>query len=190
MKARAQLWRAGPDPERGIDRLALERAVADLPAGYRLIFILHDVEGYEHNEIAAMLECSIGNSKSQLHKARLRLRDALRADPQRRRSHERRSQQMSCAEFQAQLPELIGSGADAPPTRTSRAASYAGPCWPTWRPLRRRRASCCRLWSRQTTLGAHRVGDQERRRLEPGTDGRTIPTKLPQSRAISAFGQP
>jgi RNA polymerase sigma-70 factor (ECF subfamily) len=63
-----------------IDRLALERAVADLPAGYRLIFILHDVEGYEHNEIASMLDCSIGNSKSQLHKARLRLRDALRAE--------------------------------------------------------------------------------------------------------------
>jgi RNA polymerase sigma-70 factor (ECF subfamily) len=63
-----------------IDRLALERAVADLPAGYRLIFILHDVEGYEHNEIASMLECSIGNSKSQLHKARMRLRDALRAN--------------------------------------------------------------------------------------------------------------
>jgi RNA polymerase sigma-70 factor, ECF subfamily len=61
-----------------IDRLALERAVADLPAGYRLIFILHDVEGFEHNEIAAMLDCSIGNSKSQLHKARLKLRDALR----------------------------------------------------------------------------------------------------------------
>ena len=55
-----------------IDRLALERAVADLPAGYRLIFVLHDVEGYEHNEIAAMLDCSIGNSKSQLHKARLK----------------------------------------------------------------------------------------------------------------------
>src|ERR1035441_6774503 len=62
-----------------IDRLVLERAVADLPAGYRLIFILHDVEGFEHNEIASMLECSIGNSKSQLHKARMRLRDALRA---------------------------------------------------------------------------------------------------------------
>ena len=61
-----------------IDRLALERAVANLPAGYRLIFILHDVEGFEHNEIAAMLDCSIGNSKSQLHKARLKLRDALR----------------------------------------------------------------------------------------------------------------
>ena len=65
-----------------IDRLALERAVASLPAGYRLIFILHDVEGYEHNEIASMLECSIGNSKSQLHKARMRLRDALRASTQ------------------------------------------------------------------------------------------------------------
>jgi len=61
-----------------IDRLALERAVADLPAGYRLIFILHDVEGFEHNEIASMLDCSIGNSKSQLHKARLKLCEALR----------------------------------------------------------------------------------------------------------------
>lgn len=65
-----------------IDRLALERAVADLPAGYRLIFILHDVEGFEHNEIAAMLDCSIGNSKSQLHKARLKLREALRTNVQ------------------------------------------------------------------------------------------------------------
>ena len=61
-----------------IDRLALERAVANLPAGYRLIFVLHDIEGYEHNEIASMLDCSIGNSKSQLHKARLKLREALR----------------------------------------------------------------------------------------------------------------
>lgn len=61
-----------------IDRLALERAVAALPAGYRLIFVLHDVEGFEHNEIATMLDCSVGNSKSQLHKARLKLRDALR----------------------------------------------------------------------------------------------------------------
>lgn len=61
-----------------IDRLALEGAIADLPAGYRLIFVLHDVEGYEHNEIATMLDCSVGNSKSQLHKARLKLREALR----------------------------------------------------------------------------------------------------------------
>jgi len=64
-----------------IDRLALQRAIDDLPAGYRLIFVLHDIEGYEHNEIATMLDCSIGNSKSQLHKARLKLRDALRTYP-------------------------------------------------------------------------------------------------------------
>ena len=62
-----------------IDRMTLERAVQDLPAGYRLIFVLHDIEGYEHNEIAALLDCSIGNSKSQLHKARMKLREALRA---------------------------------------------------------------------------------------------------------------
>jgi len=65
-----------------IDRLALQRAIDELPQGYRLIFVLHDVEGFEHNQIAEMLECSIGNSKSQLHKARLRLRDALRKLPQ------------------------------------------------------------------------------------------------------------
>jgi RNA polymerase sigma-70 factor (ECF subfamily) len=64
-----------------IDRMVLERAIGNLPAGYRLIFVLHDVEGYEHHEIASMLDCSIGNSKSQLHKARLKLRDALRIDP-------------------------------------------------------------------------------------------------------------
>jgi RNA polymerase sigma-70 factor, ECF subfamily len=65
-----------------IDRLALQHAIDALPAGYRLIFVLHDIEGYEHNEIADMLDCSIGNSKSQLHKARLKLRDALRTTPQ------------------------------------------------------------------------------------------------------------
>jgi RNA polymerase sigma-70 factor (ECF subfamily) len=62
-----------------IDRMTLTRAIDDLPTGYRLIFVLHDIEGYEHNEIAEMLDCSIGNSKSQLHKARLRLRHALRS---------------------------------------------------------------------------------------------------------------
>ena len=61
-----------------VDRVALERAVAALPPGYRMVFVLHDVEGYEHNEIATMLGCSIGNSKSQLHKARLKLRELLR----------------------------------------------------------------------------------------------------------------
>jgi RNA polymerase sigma-70 factor (ECF subfamily) len=61
-----------------IDRVNLERAVESLPRGYRIVFVLHDVEGYEHNEIAEMMGCSIGNSKSQLHKARLKLRDMLK----------------------------------------------------------------------------------------------------------------
>ncbi|HXY15877.1 MAG TPA: RNA polymerase sigma factor [Terriglobales bacterium] len=61
-----------------IDRLQLEHAIANLPPGYRAVFLLHDVEGYEHNEIAKIVGCSIGNSKSQLHKARMRLRDLLK----------------------------------------------------------------------------------------------------------------
>jgi RNA polymerase sigma-70 factor, ECF subfamily len=61
-----------------LDHLNLDRAIDQLPEGYREMFILHDVQGYEHKEIAAILGCSIGNSKSQLFKARLRLRDLLR----------------------------------------------------------------------------------------------------------------
>src|SRR3984885_6904120 len=61
-----------------IDRLQLQKAVDSLPPGYRMIFVLHDVEGYEHNEIAKIAGCSIGNSKSQLHKARMKLRDLLK----------------------------------------------------------------------------------------------------------------
>jgi RNA polymerase sigma-70 factor (ECF subfamily) len=60
-----------------VDRVTLEKAIADLPKGYRTIFVLHDVEGYEHNEIAERIGCSIGNSKSQLFKARLKLRSYL-----------------------------------------------------------------------------------------------------------------
>jgi RNA polymerase sigma-70 factor (ECF subfamily) len=61
-----------------LDHLNLDRAIDQLPEGYREMFLLHDVQGYEHKEIAAILGCSIGNSKSQLFKARLRLRDLLR----------------------------------------------------------------------------------------------------------------
>src|SRR2546422_795555 len=61
-----------------IDRLQLQKAVESLPPGYRTIFVLHDVEGYEHNEIAGIVGCSIGNSKSQLHKARMKLRELLK----------------------------------------------------------------------------------------------------------------
>jgi RNA polymerase sigma-70 factor (ECF subfamily) len=63
-----------------VDRVSLHNAIEELPPGYRAIFVLHDVEGYEHNEIAQIMNCSVGNSKSQLHKARLKLREVLRRD--------------------------------------------------------------------------------------------------------------
>jgi len=62
-----------------IDRLDLERALAALPTGARTVFVLHDVEGFEHREIGEMLGVSDGTSKSQLHRARLRLRGLLAA---------------------------------------------------------------------------------------------------------------
>ena len=61
-----------------VDRIALDKAIAQLPPGYRTVFVLHDVEGHEHEEIARMLGCSVGTSKSQLHKARMKLRGLLR----------------------------------------------------------------------------------------------------------------
>ena len=57
-----------------LDRLALDEAIVQLPHGYRMVFVLHDVEGLEHSEIASRLGCSIGTSKSQLHRARMRMR--------------------------------------------------------------------------------------------------------------------
>ena len=63
-----------------VDRITLTRAIKELPPGYRTIFLLHEVEGYEHQEIAKILNCSVGNSKSQLHKAKLRIREFL-AEP-------------------------------------------------------------------------------------------------------------
>src|SRR6185369_1457797 len=60
-----------------VDRLAIDKAVSELPPGYRTVFVLHDVEGYEHEEISGMLHVSVGTSKSQLHKARMRLRELL-----------------------------------------------------------------------------------------------------------------
>ncbi len=63
-----------------VERLNIKRAIRNLPPGYKKLFLLHDVFGYEHNEIARLLGCSTGCSKSQLHKARKRLRRILQAD--------------------------------------------------------------------------------------------------------------
>lgn len=68
---------AASERPRFIDRIALDKAISELPPGYRTVFVLHDVEGYEHEEVANLLGVSIGTSKSQLHKARMRLRDLL-----------------------------------------------------------------------------------------------------------------
>ncbi|RMG53883.1 MAG: RNA polymerase sigma factor [Acidobacteria bacterium] len=71
-------YHAGQADELLVDRIDLERAMRRLPSGYRLIFFLHDVEGYGHEEIARMLGIATGTAKSQLHKARMRLRQLLR----------------------------------------------------------------------------------------------------------------
>jgi RNA polymerase sigma-70 factor (ECF subfamily) len=69
----------GPDLslEGSLDRINLARCIAQLPAGFRTMFVLHDIQGYEHHEIAKILRRSVGDSKSQLHKARKRLRELL-----------------------------------------------------------------------------------------------------------------
>jgi RNA polymerase sigma-70 factor (ECF subfamily) len=74
---RRDFGRSDPALTGAIDRIALGRAIQELPEGCRTIFALHEVEGYEHHEIAQLLHCSIGNSKSQLHKAKLKMRDLL-----------------------------------------------------------------------------------------------------------------
>jgi RNA polymerase sigma-70 factor, ECF subfamily len=86
-----------------VDRVALTQAANELPEGCRAIFILHEVEGYEHHEIAEQLSCSIGNSKSQLHKARLKMRKLLASGKKRigrkrlTGSEEKRNRQLSIA---------------------------------------------------------------------------------------------
>ena len=68
---------AAPQVPTAVSRIDLERAIAQLPAGCRAAFVLHDVEGFEHHEVASMLGVSVGTSKSQVHKARMKLRRLL-----------------------------------------------------------------------------------------------------------------
>lgn len=67
---------AAPQTDPGL-RNRIEVALAQLPAGYRAILVLHDVEGLSHEECAEILDCRIGTCKSQLHKARARMRELL-----------------------------------------------------------------------------------------------------------------
>ncbi len=68
---------SNPNRMQVVDRIALKNAIAELPNGYRNVFVLHDVEGFEHEEVARIMGISVGTSKSQLHKARLKLRGLL-----------------------------------------------------------------------------------------------------------------
>ncbi len=60
-----------------VDRISLTRAMKELPEGYRTIFLMHEVKGYDHREIAQLLSCSVGNSKSQLHRAKAKMRELM-----------------------------------------------------------------------------------------------------------------
>jgi|SRR5580692_3690773 RNA polymerase sigma-70 factor (ECF subfamily) len=86
---------AAPDLalEGSIDRINLGRCIAQLPAGCRAIYVLHDIEGYQHHEIAEMLGRSEGVSKSQLHRARKRLRELLHEIQRERHRRERQAAQ-------------------------------------------------------------------------------------------------
>ena len=92
-----------------IDRINLERCIQQLPAGFRKVFVLHDMQGYRHREIANVLGRSVGDSKSQLHKARKRLRESLR-ELQRNQARDERLMTANC------LPDL--------PPASSKSAHY------------------------------------------------------------------
>jgi RNA polymerase sigma-70 factor (ECF subfamily) len=93
-----------------IDRIVLERSVMRLARGYRTALVLHDIEGYEHKEIAGMMGCSAGNSKSQLHKARMRLQNLL----QRTRAADRAAQRMLRKEKVSRAQRWPGSPTPSP----------------------------------------------------------------------------
>jgi RNA polymerase sigma-70 factor (ECF subfamily) len=74
-----QIVRGTEDPNKMpvLDRIGLDHALKQLPPGYRSVFVLHDIEGHEHEEVAKILGVAVGTSKSQLHKARMKLRRLL-----------------------------------------------------------------------------------------------------------------
>lgn len=107
-----------------VDRVALASAIQELPHGYRTIFLLHEVEGYEHQEIAEILGCSVGNSKSQLHKAKLRIRELLAHAPEPRSTAAQSAQSRGHATVKWDFPvgadvalQTVGNMPQLAPTR-------------------------------------------------------------------------
>lgn len=97
--------------EGSIDRLCLERCIKQLPAGYRTVFVLHDVQGYQHSEIAEIIGRSVGDSKSQLHKARMRLRELLHEVQREKARDERLAERKVGSRSRAGLVPLTAGGA-------------------------------------------------------------------------------
>lgn len=88
-----------------IDRISLDQAIKQLAPGYRAVLILHDVEGYEHEQIGKILGCAAGTSKSQLHKARIKLRRLLGAGKSyQHKTHKSQAQSLSLS-FQHELAQ-------------------------------------------------------------------------------------
>jgi RNA polymerase sigma-70 factor (ECF subfamily) len=81
--ARRELGAPDVHLEGYVDRVAIENAIKQLPPRCKMMFVLYDIQGYAHSEIAKLLGCSVGNAKSQLHKARVRLRKLLRPETDR-----------------------------------------------------------------------------------------------------------
>lgn len=97
--------------EGSIDRLRLERCIAQLPAGYRTIFVLHDIQGYQHSEIAEIVGRSVGDSKSQLHKARVRLRELLHESQREGARNQRLTNRKLRSRLRTSLSPLTAVGA-------------------------------------------------------------------------------
>lgn len=104
-----------------VDRINLQRALQQLPPGFKTVLLLHDIEGYEHVEISKLMGCSIGTSKSQLHKARLKMRDLLEHG-----QHEKPATQVSKANCVPSKSDGRGQAAwQHPPRMCQRSAAVA-----------------------------------------------------------------
>jgi RNA polymerase sigma-70 factor, ECF subfamily len=97
--------------EGSIDRVTLDRCIERLPPGYRAIFVLHDIQGYQHDEIAEIVGRSVGDSKSQLHKARMRLRELLHEDQREKARDERLAGRKVSSRYRAALLPLTNNNA-------------------------------------------------------------------------------
>lgn len=101
-----------------LDRINLQRAIAQLPPGFKSVLVMHDIQGFEHTEISHRLGCSIGTSKSQLHKARVKVRELLQ-ETERQEAHDRRLAAASRSHVVLQFPRPLLQEYSAPLSRAA-----------------------------------------------------------------------